>query len=553
MLFKDPFSERTLIPNFEPFPDALYYVSSARNFLMGQGLVVGRENRNFNAPIPPLYSLSFVPAYIINIDPRMFYFSNVVMSLISFLIFYRILILLKINKLISSFLLFLYVSNYFLYWLPTIAMAENLTIPLFLGSVLLLLSKTSPLNTVLFAFLGVGLYATKYASIPLTATFLTAYFLKLYIEWRSKKINLKYIYIFILSVIIFSAAFFTYEEITKGTSPVHSLKIFITSLGKETSVKNLPVVVSSTDIVSSSSATPTAYIPSMATPAATPVSSSDPWFSFDYIKFNIGHYFNSITGGSERFLWDYTPLVPKLIGIGGILGILLGLFIKRLRILSAVLAVTLFGSILFMSTLYTYDMRYIVTAIPSLILGFGILLNEIFRRYKLKLLGSGLIFLIVLASIFYGATNFIRIKSQISLNLRYAETPWYYVSILKMNEYFTKDKIIQNKKPVVISALPPYLVDFFDNSNYTLLPLSYDQEFRNIKEVVWGSNDYSNLPKLYEKYLIEGYDVYVERYGLGNESYTNRDYDTIFFLFNTKLVFSGCYEQCNIYKISLKE
>ena len=85
-----------------------------------------------------------------------------------------------------------------------------------------------------------------------------------------------------------------------------------------------------------------------------------------------------------------------------------------------------------------------------------------------------------------------------------------------------------------------------------MLPLSSEQEFRGIKEIVWGPNDYSDLPKLYRKYLKEGFNVYVSRAGLGNESYTNRDFDNIVKVFNTQIVLPGCFDQCNIYRVKIK-
>ena len=87
------------------------------------------------------------------------------------------------------------------------------------------------------------------------------------------------------------------------------------------------------------------------------------------------------------------------------------------------------------------------------------------------------------------------------------------------------------------------------------MPLSYEQEFRGqeVRQIVWGPNDYSDLPKLYTKYLKEGFNLYVSRSGLGNEGYTNRDFNTIVKEFNTELVLQGCYDQCNIYRVKLKE
>lgn len=526
LLFKDPFSQRTLIPNFEPFPDALYYVDSAINFVEGNGLAVIRENRVFNPPIPPLYSLALAPVFLISVDPRMFYFGNIAISILSFYIFYKILGLLKINKFTNTLLLFLYSTNYFLYWLPTLAMAENLILLIFLSSIFLLLSGISNRKIILATFLGVGFYATKYASISLTAAFLGAYFVKLLNERTNKKILYKRILFFIISLCVFTVALFLYEELTKRTSPLHSLDIVRSSLLK------------SNNSISQSSVS---------------TSSTPGWFSLSYFNLNIGHYINSLTGGSERFLWDFTPILPKPIAIVGLFGLAVGTVIKKYRLASLTLIMALAGTVIFMATLYTYDIRYIYIAIPTLLLGVGIFISISFEKLNENVIKMFLFILISIFVIYYGMTNFTRIKSQISLNLRYSETPWYYVSILKMNEYFTKDKIINNKKPFVVSALPPYLVDFFSNGNYLLLPLSYQQEFRNMKETVWGPNDYSDLPKLYETYIKGGHAVYLAKYGLGNEGYTNQDFQVIMSRFKTQLVMQGCFEQCNIYKLSVKD
>jgi hypothetical protein len=144
-----------------------------------------------------------------------------------------------------------------------------------------------------------------------------------------------------------------------------------------------------------------------------------------------------------------------------------------------------------------------------------------------------------------------RIKSQIVINLKYAETPWYYISVLKLNDYFSKEKITDGSKPVVISPMVPYYIDFYSNGNYQLLPLSVDQEFRLNKEEAWGYYDYSNLHNLYENFIKEGKQVYVARYGLGNESYLNNAFKDLENDFRLTEVYSGCYSQCNIYKLDL--
>lgn len=523
LLFKDPFSERTLIPNFEPHPDTFNYIDPALNLIKGKSFNLNREGRIRVQAVPPLYSFSLMPLFLLKSDPRMAYYANVILSSVSLLFFWLILRRIFVNKLIIFFLLVLYVTNYFIYWVPSLIMAENLTLTLFLISVFLLLSKPVIVNQILLAALAIGLYATKYANISLTFTIIFFSLGKIILEKIVLKQKIKLMLPLLVAVFLFFAVLAAFEGITKGNN------IFTQALEHLSSIER--------------------SVPKNNTPSETISASS--WFGIQYVRHNLPLYINSLLGAPNRFLWDHTPLVPKFIAIAGLVGIIGSIFSKKYRFLSQVLLFSLSATVMFMSTFYSFDARYLYIAIPTLLIGFGLFLMDLENKIlKKKFFFILLIFVFICI---YLISNFTRIKSQISLNLRYAETPWNYVAVLKMNEYFSADKIKSEKKPVLISALPPFLIDYYSNGNYTLLPLSYEQEFRGIKETVWGPNDYSNLPKLYKKYLNEGYEVYVSRAGLGNESYTNRDFNTIIAEFDTKLVLRGCYDQCNIYSVKLKE
>lgn len=523
LLFKDPFSERTLIPNFEPYPDTFNYIDPALNLIKGKSFNLSREGRIRVQAVPPLYSFSLMPLFLLKSDPRMAYYANVILSLVSLLFFWLILRRIFVNKSIIFFLLVLYVTNYFIYWVPSIIMAENLTLTLFLISVFLLLSKPVIVNQILLAALAIGLYATKYANISLTFTIIFFSLGKIILEKIVLKQKIKLMLLLLAAVFLFFAVLAVFEGITKGNNIFTQVLEHLSSIERSVPKNNTP-----SEIISASS-----------------------WFGIQYVRQNLPLYINSLLGAPNRFLWDHTPLVPKFIAIAGLVGIIGSIFSKKYRFLSQVLLFSLSATVMFMSTFYSFDARYLYIAIPTLLIGFGLFLMGLENKILTK--NFFLILLIFVFICIYLISNFTRIKSQISLNLRYAETPWNYVAVLKMNEYFSADKIKSEKKPILISALPPFLIDYYSNGNYTLLPLSYEQEFRGIKETVWGPNDYSDLPKLYRKYLNEGYEVYVSRAGLGNESYTNRDFNTIIAEFDTKLVLRGCYDQCNIYSVKLKE
>jgi len=526
LLFKDVFSARTLIPNFEPFPDTFNYINPALSLLNGTGLKIVREGRAIDAGVPPLYSLILAPFFLISKDPRVFYFTNFLLSIGSAAVFYLIIARITKSVFIRGFSLFLFVTNYYIYWYPNLAMAENLILPLFLVGIFLLMEKVSFKKAVLAGFLGVGFYATKYASLPLTVVFSTLYFFKIIFSQKNRKLNLKLASWFLLSFAVFFLLLTWLEYISKGTN------LFLTVFGFFH--KSIEIATSSSDHSVATSGTP-----------------DHGWFSSYYIQSNLPDYLRALLGQQTRFLWSSLPLIPKFVGVLGLVGLGLGFVKKRFRFISLSLCLTLFSTILFMSTFYSLDARYIYNTIPTLLIGFAILMavaSEALgekRKIVFYILAGGLL-------LYYLLGNALILKNQITLNLRHGETPWYYVSVLNLNDFMTKDKIVDGKKPIVISPMVPYLIDYYSNGNYTLLPLSKNQDYRDHMAQTWGPNDYSDLIKLYNSYLEKGFDVYVEIYGLGNVSYLHQDFDTISKKFDLTMVKDGCFSQCNIYQLKEK-
>src|SRR3989338_6760515 len=91
LLFKDPFSERTLVSNMDPFPDTIHYLTPARSLAGGGNFALVRKFGQLKPVTAPLYSLVLVPFYMINDDARMYYFANVLLSLCSLFLFYKII------------------------------------------------------------------------------------------------------------------------------------------------------------------------------------------------------------------------------------------------------------------------------------------------------------------------------------------------------------------------------------------------------------------------------------------------------------------------------
>lgn len=539
LLFKNPFSERNLIPNLEPFPDTIHYLNPPLSFLEGKGFIIEREGRTIRPAVPFLYSASLTPGYIINRDVRFFYFTNIILAFLGLLFFYKSLQKILSNTYVILFILFLYVTNYFIFWYPNLPMAENLLLTLYLIGFYLFISKLTPKNAFLAGLTGISFYAAKYASSSLTLIYLLLYSCKIFMNLvpelknfklepfrqNPKKLLKKKIFFILLSFI---------------TGAGLSLLLFFIV---DSSIRGNNIFLQLLEHIGSLAVSQTAF---------GTTSQSGGWFSLGYFKEHLLIYLNALAGNQMRFLWDNTPLTPKYIALPAISGILISLFTAKKKFLNFALLFFILIPIVAISPFYTADARYIYHVIPTLLLGFGLfltLINNLLIRYKLEKVFY--VFLILLF-IFYAGTNFQRLKYQIALNLRHSETPWNYMSVKNFNNYFQTLPSGTKGKPILITALQPFYIDFFSNSNYKLLPLSKGQEFFNRAETVWSPNDYSDLITLYRKYLKEGKEMFVTNAALGNQGYLHNDFSLIKDNFLVDEVKKGCFDTCNIYKISPK-
>jgi hypothetical protein len=509
LLARNPFGQRTLIPNLEPYPDTFHYIVPARNFVQGGDFAIARGFGSLKPGVPPLYSLTLLPFYFLNSDARMFYIANVMLSLASFYLFYLILKKVSTNFWLVSFALFLFATNFFIYWYPQWAMAENLILPLFLAGMLLLLEKVSMRNTVLAGLVAVSFYAAKYAAVPLSGMFFVFYLLKILFTKNLQKTRKKIFATYLVSFGIAAFLLLIYLQIVLGTNPFASLIGIANSLFFESTTSGSGQAGTS-------------------------------WFSFVYISKNLPLYLRGLAGNPARFMWDFTPILPKWLALLGILGLVWGVFFKKFRFLALALIFLSLGQVVFISSFYSVDMRYIYPAIPTLLFGVALFFSLLDKRV--------LYLVLALAFLFYFATNALRLKNQVVLNLKYAETPWSYISVLKLNEFFS-DAVVGGERPIVISPLPPFYIDFFSNGNYDPLPLSSAQEFRSDRHLVWGPGDYSDLHELYKSYLREGRQVYVATYGLGIEGYLHAAFTDLNKDFKLTEVDNDCWEQCRIYRV----
>lgn len=538
LLLRNPFSERTLIPNLEPYPDSFHYIDGAMSFLSGYGFVIEREGRTIDPSVPPLYSLVLSPVFIFIPDVRAFYFTNVGLAFLSLWIFYELVRRLFSHRVVQAFILFLYVTSFPVYWFPTLAMAENLLLPIFLTAVLLLTIRVTPKRALLAGAIAVTFYATKYASLPLSLSFPVLYAIKLSILSMQRKGKRnetlwakiqkeKQVWVsFFLSLAVFGGAFLLYEKIAEGQTIVERLfNVFVYVFFPQPSIES-----ATTEQI------------------GQPTVTRDVFFSTKFMAENTAYYTKWLLGEPITVLWKQLTILPRFLAILSCIGLVVTATRRSTQFVALSLLTMLCSVMVFMSVFYVYDGRYFFIAIPSLFLGAGFFFSLLFDLFPKRQKLLSLLTLIVFGVIFILTAA--QLKFAILLNLKYAETPWYYISVRALDQYIREHNNVFPKTPVVISSLPPYLIDAYAKEEMIILPLHKEQEFRSHPEAAWGDVDVTNLIGEYRKFLSQGHPVLLMEYGLGNEGYLHQAFDAVVSQFSTHKVFSGCHDLCDIYELT---
>lgn len=535
LLARNPFSTRTVIPNLEPYPDSFHYVISTMSFLRGYGFTIEREGRTIRPSVPPLYSLSFAPAFLLYRDVRMFYLVNVLLSLGTLTVYYALIRRLFTHQSIRGMLLLLWVTSSMFIWFPSLAMAENLLILIYVSALWLLAAPLTKKNSILAGFIAVAFYATKYASLPLSGVFPLLYGVKLLwgdesLSWKSmrklfrvgaKLTMLQRLWLWYLaSLAVFGSLDLAYEYFAKDNNVIGGLFSLFVAI----------------------------VLPQPTAPGDA--GSTGGFFGLQFVRQNVHSYGNWLIGNPIQVLWKNIVILPKIFALPALIGWLVAVWDKRTRLLGASLIIMVSAVFAFMSVFYAFDGRYMIIAIPSLFVGFGFFLSFVAKSFPA--LQRTFSLLLIICGLLFFATQFRALKLQIALNLKYAETPWYYVSIQTMDQYLHAHQSEFAKTPVVISAIPPYMYDVFATSKPIMLPLHMAQEFRSYPKQAWGDHDYSNLEKLYTEYIEAGHPVFLTQYGLGNEKYLQIQFATLLEDFDATKIQDGCFNLCAIYQLHVK-
>lgn len=522
LLIRNPFSASSEIANLEPFPDTLFYLSASRNILAGKGFVLSRFDQPLVPVVPILYPLSLLPIFALFSDPRSFYFTNVLLTVIGAGLFYKIISVFTGKKWIRYLTLLLYVTNPILTWYPTLAMAENLVIPLVLTGIYLLLRPASSVRMSLFAFVTVALYATKYACAPLSLILFIAYLVKIS-QFTPAPRKPRYFFLLISTSALYFLVFSLDLVLKHQPFSLYALVPFLHPLNLFSQNLSQANLISGIDGVNI--------------------------FSFKYSAVNITHYIKGFLGFPVELLKAPLVIFPRYVGPIALLALLVTPLYPAFKAISTFLLLMFIGSLVFISTFYLTEFRYLYYLIPVFYLSLALLLTLVDHYLAARSHFQVRTILITLCFASFSLQSIPWIFTSLQDNFRPSFTPLNYVAATTFNDFFTSAQFQSAPQPVLLTVLPPYYLDFFSRPNYLILPLSSLLYLTPDPAKIYGPADYSSLIELYQSFLDSGHRVFLSPYTDQYQAQYVSDLRLISSRFNLQPLQHGCSGACDLYEL----
>lgn len=515
LLLRNPLSGNNFISELEPSPDSIHYLNPLVSLLQGSGLMISYQGRRVATNVPPLYSLILFPIYFIFHEIRFFYITNVLLTIISTILFYKIITKLFVSNTVKSILFLAFVTNYIIYWYPQVAMAENLLIPLYLFSIWLLLQPLTILSVLLLSLLTMAFFATKYIAWILSLSLIAIFIIK--VKSQKALLSRKYLFLslFFSSLLLLLSIFAYIEYLNKGINIFNVVRINLEQLTKVSFSFQVPDTTGT--------------------------------YSKFYMAGNFIRYLAGIMGGPVTVLQKDFILLPIIIGMVSAAAIFINLFIGKNRLLSFYFFIAIIGTLYFISIFYIVDARYLFVFIPAFFIIFGIFLETIGKFLNIVYLGF--VYLAIILAMLPLSIG--QVTDEINLNFFQPEKAKNYEAIMVMNTY--TNEFTKTAKPLIISTLSPYMVDFYSNHKYEMLPLSSSQYFIGSAEKTWGINLKQSLTDIYKDYLTVNRVVLVSAYQTEDKFWFRFDMENIKEKFNLYLASRGCGDNCNLYRLEIKQ
>ena len=507
LVFKKVSSLDTLIPNLEPYPDTLYYAVPAWNLVSGRGFTMAYDGWAVKQVTPPLYSLYLIPFFAIFRDVRMFYFANLALIFGAFMIF-----LLTIKELFGQtttgrwlilFLGFFFVTNYYVYTIPALLMAEGITLFFFTLALYLMVKPPTSKTVLIASVVGSAFFFIKISNLSVGLMFYLLYAIKLIRSDILNSIKKKY-FVFSFLMLVSFGAYMYFSNFLSGH-------------------KNLDAGTS---------------------------------FSIDYFQKGFGFYLDALLGKTTTYIWYHIPMLPSLVSWLAISGMIAGMLIKKYRLIAMSIVVQTFVLVIFMSFFNAHDLRYIIMLIPAqlVLAGFAVMYLKDRFGARTSFVFMAIVIIISLAhpsaGLVPGEPAVITYKKQIGLNFKHREVPWNYIAILKFNDFFEKEG---GEDVYLGTFLPPFYIHLYSNGRYKHLPITMGQEFFAGTGGLAQAQKIQGIPDYYEKQLKQGKKVYFSNYYVAHSREAwQMEIDALFTKFNVKQVATGCLGGCNIFEVKLK-
>lgn len=493
LAWKQPYKGNNLIGNLDPFPDTLHYIVPAiqsreqagRRFSLLN--TMKRPDGEMKAQVPPLYTWALSVGYAFNPDPRTYYFVNISLGIVSIAMLGLLSHHLTRSAIAVGATLGLYVLTFVVYWQPSLAMAENLLLPLLIINLWFftqpLEKKRLNLHIAFLGLLAISLYGTKYIALPLSITFLIALAERIWQLPDKHRLN---------AAITFGLTCLVGFIALDGQRILYFLSHLSNALLGQNS--------ESASIVS--------------------------WLSLDNITNTLPKYISALFGAPIYNLWLNRSVVPPLLAFIVIPWLVYSLKISTWKKLSLLLLALLISQLAFLGLISMVEGRYAFTFLPILLIGFSSFMGWILAFFGKQ--NSNKTFAISTATValviaLYFLVEVNNLKTQLLLNFRPSEVSWWHVGIKAAEKHFP-NTLIENsaEKKLLITRLPPYYWDIFTSleEQLDIMPMRIGQDMTN--EAIWSIPLPANseiLWKHYQKQLSNGKVVYLSTVGFNQEDW----------------------------------
>jgi hypothetical protein len=266
------------------------------------------------------------------------------------------------------------------------------------------------------------------------------------------------------------------------------------------------------------------------------LNNTSPWQGTRFIYSNLINYSRMLLFNKGLFLWLNIGLT-NFIFFGLFLASLIVMWKKKLWTKFWLLTVLFLAQLPLQLVFYVADARYLIYSIPLIVLGVVWLIDALPQKKKI------LIPLAILGIVLQLFMQRNLVKQLIADNLLGRSTAWQYEAILHFNNTL-------NDNELLITALPPFLVDVYQTKNYRVLPLSYTQEFMNKKQHIWGNDiNYENLSITYKNWIDDGKTIYISNAYITHSPEVISDFERYREEFNLEPITTACEGACNVFKL----